>query len=256
MGFVLGFLGACLGIVAGIGIIAFVIYAKVRSVVGPVGMKEIKEAAKNMKDLKREEYTREKNAGGITKLIESSIIRDFGDFNKDFLYSKAEKNLMSIFNAIEDKSVEKIKNDNDLIYMYSTIRDKVQDIKNNNITIKYDNVQFHRHAIKDYSKTDGKATITLSSTVGYNYINDSDKNVKKYYSGLKRETRYTTKFVYVYDETKFKYNQKAYMISCPNCGAPLNKFGAGNCEYCGTYIKPINLKNWYMVSYDEDYKNF
>ena len=70
MGFVLGFLGACLGIVAGIGIIAFVIYAKVRSVVGPVGMKEIKEAAKNMKDLKREEYTREKNVGGITKLIE------------------------------------------------------------------------------------------------------------------------------------------------------------------------------------------
>ena len=59
---------------------------------------------------------------------------------------------------------------------------------------------------------------------------------------------------FIYDETKFKYNQMAHTISCPNCGAPLGKLGEGNCQYCGTYIKPINLKGWYMVSYSEDYK--
>ncbi|MBR3673007.1 MAG: zinc ribbon domain-containing protein [Clostridia bacterium] len=254
MGFVLGFLGACLGIVAGVGIIVAVIYIKVRSVVGPANMKELAEVAKNAKNIEQQEYMREKNVGGITKLIEPVIIRDFGDFNKDFLFSKVEKNLIKIFTAIECKSIDEIKNDDDLIYMYSTIRDKIKDIKDNNVNIKYDDVQFHAHAIKDYSKSDGKATITLSSTLEYYYSNDSDKHAEKKFAGLKKQTRYTTQFVYVYDETKFKYNQKAITISCPNCGAPLNKLGAGNCQYCGTYIKPINLKGWYMVSYKEDYK--
>ena len=255
MGFLLGFLGACLGIVAGVGIIAGAIYFKVRSMVGPADMKILKEAAKNARNVEQIEYSREKNVSGITRLLEPSIIRDFGDFNKDFLFSKVEKNLRKIFTALEDKNIEEIRKDDDLIYMFSQIRDKVKDLKDNNINVKYDDVQFHAHAIKDYQKSDGKATLTLLSTLGYYYSDDSDKKIKKkHLENLKKETRYTTQFVYVYDETKFKYNQKAITISCPNCGAPLNKLGAGNCQYCGTYIKPINLKGWYMVSYKEDYK--
>ena len=96
--------------------------------------------------------------------------------------------------------------------------------------------------------------ITLTSTVEYYYSNSSVNYDKKDYNSLKKQTRYTTKFVYVYDETKFKYNQKAFSINCPNCGAPLLKLGEGNCSYCGTYIKPINLKNWYMISYKDDYE--
>ena len=254
MGFLLSLLGACLGLVLGVFVIIMIIYWKVRGIVGPIHMKEIASAAKNIKNIEQQEYTREKNVGGITKLIEPVILRDFNDFNKDFLFSKVEKNLNKIFTALEDKSINDIKNDNDLIYMYSTIRDKIQDLKNDNINVKYDDVKFHAHAIKDYNKTVGKATITISSTLEYYYSNDSDKKVQKQFSNLKKQTRYTTQFVYVYDESKFKYNQKAYAISCPNCGAPLMKFGAGNCQYCGTYIEPINLKAWYMVSYKEDYK--
>jgi len=254
MGFVLGFLGACLGIIAGIGIIVFIIYVKVRGMVGPANMKEIMKAARNARDYERQEYSREKNVSGMTKVLEPAILRDFEDFNKDFLFSKVEKNLLKIFNAMEEKTDEEIRKDNDLIYMYSTVRDKIQDLKNNNVNVKYDDVVFHRHAIKDYLKSAGKATVTLSSTLEYYYSDDSNKNKNKKFSDLKRQTRYTTQFVYVYDETKFKYNQMAHTISCPNCGAPLGKLGAGNCQYCGTYIKPINLKGWYMVSYSEDYK--
>lgn len=254
MGFVLGFLGACLGIIAGVFVIVGIVYIKVRGMVGPANMKELIKAAKNAKSIEKQEYMREKNVSGMTKVLEPAILRDFNDFNKDFLFGKVEKNLLKIFNAIEEKSVEEIRKDNDLIYMYSTVRDKVQDIKNNNINIKYDDVVFHRHAIKDYLKSAGKATVTLSSTLEYYYSDDSDKNKNKKFADLKKQTRYTTQFVYVYDETKFKYNQMAHTISCPNCGAPLGKLGEGNCQYCGTYIKPINLKGWYMVSYSEDYK--
>lgn len=254
MSFLLGFLGACIGIIAAIVIVVLAVYIKVRSMVGPANMGELMEAAKNAKDIEQQEYSREKSICGMTKVLEPAILRDFKDFNKDFLFNKVEKNLTKIFNAIEEKNDEEIRKDNDLIYMYSTIRDKIQDLKNNNITIKYDDVVFHRHAIKDYLKSDGKATINLSTTLEYYYSDDSQKKKKNKFENLKRQTRYTTQFVYVYDETKFKYNQMAHTISCPNCGAPLRKLGEGNCQYCGTYIKPINLKGWYMVSYSEDYK--
>ncbi len=252
MEFVLGLLGAIIGIIVCIGIIVMAIYIRVRGIVGPVNMKEIIKAMKNAKNIEQQEYMREKNVSGMTKVLEPAILKDFEDFNKEFLFSKVEKNLLKIFNAIEEKSDQEIKNDNDLIYMYSTIRDKIQDLKSNNVNIKYDDVKFHRHAIKDYQKSVGKATITVSSTLEYYYRDDSKKNKK--FEDLKKQTRYTTKFVYVYDETKFKYNQMVRTISCPNCGAPLGKLGAGNCQYCGTYIKPINLKGWYIVSYSEDYK--
>lgn len=253
MEFVLGFLGACLGIVAGIVLICMVIYIKIRGTVGPANMKELVKAAKNAKNIELQEYSREKNVSGMTAVLEPAILRDFKDFNKNFLYGKVEKNLMKIFNATEEKSVEDIKEDDDLIYMYSTIRDKIQDLKNNNIDIKYDEVKFHRHAIKNYLKSSGTATIDISSTLEY-YYSDSSKKQNKKYEGLKKQTRYSTQFVYVYDESKFKYNKMTLTISCPNCGAPLNKLGEGNCQYCGTYIKPVNLKGWYMVSYKDDYK--
>ena len=252
MGFLMAFLGTCGGILAAIFIIIMVIYIKVRGIVGPAGTKELAKAASAAKDIEKQEYTREKNVSGMTKVLEPAILRDFNDFNKDFLFSKVEKNLVKIFTALEEKSVEDIRNDNDLIYMYSAIRDKIQDLKNDNVNVKYDDVKFNRHAIKDYSKTAGKATITISSTLEYYYDDGGSKSKK--FNGLKKQTRYTTQFVYVYDETQFKYNQKTYMVSCPNCGAPLRKLNEGNCEYCGTYVKSINLRHWYMVSYSEDYK--
>lgn len=254
MGVILGFLGACIGVIVGLGIIILIIYIKVRGAVGPANMKTLMNAAKNAKNYEQQEYTRVKSVSGMTKLLEPAIIRDFGDFNKDFLFSKVEKNLTKIFNSIENKDIDKIKNDNDLIYMYPTIREKIIDMQNNNILVKYDEVKFHAHAIKDYIKSAGKATIKISTSLEYYYTDTGKTNKKKEYSNIKKQTRYTTEFVYVYDESKFKHNENVLTISCPNCGAPLGRLGAGNCSYCGTYIEPINLKGWYMVSYKEDYK--
>lgn len=254
MGFIVGFIGAFLGIIAGIVIIILIIYLIIRNAVGTTGVKEIMHAVKTTKSIEQQEYIRTKNLIGMTTLLEPLIMKDFNDFNKDFLYSKVENNLRKIFNAIENKLDNEIKNDKDLIYIYPSIIEKIQDIKNDNIDIKYDDVVFHAHAIKEYEKSCGKATIAISSALEYYYSNTGDKRIEKRFKGLKKQTRYTTKFVYIYDETKFESNQTVLTRSCPNCGAPLTKLGAENCLYCGTSIEYINLKRWYMVSYKEDFK--
>lgn len=255
MGFITGLLGGFLGLIIAVIAICAVVYFKVKKSVGSANMNELMKAAKNAKNIEAQEYSRQKSVRGITKLIEPEIIRDFGDFNKDYLFTKVEKNLRTILTALEDKSESLVQNDPDLIYMYGTVRDHIQDMRGQNINIKYDNIVFHEHAIKNYNKAPGRATITVSTTLEYYYSNDSQHNKKKEFNGIKKQTRYTTQYVYIYDESKFQHNERNFGISCPNCGAPLEFLGAGNCAYCGIYIKPINLKNWFMVSYKEDYPN-
>lgn len=252
MSFLLGLLGAFFGIIAVIFFIIFLILIIVRIKFGKGAYKDVKNAFKYAKDLKKQEYARPKDVSGMTKLLEGPIQRDFADFNIAMLFSLIEKDLRKIFTAIENKTTIEIKKDKDLDLMYSKLADKIEDMKNQNINIKYADVAFNRHAIKRYDKKNGMATITTSSSVEYFYSSNA-KN-EKMYSDVKKQTRYVCEFVYVYDETKVGYDKQAFGIHCPNCGAPLRNLGAGNCDYCGIHVEPINLKGWKMVSYKEDYK--
>lgn len=78
---------------------------------------------------------------------------------------------------------------------------------------------------------------------------------KTQYNDIKKQTRFTTKYIYVYDESKLKDDfYKMVFLHCPNCGAPLKSI-RGNvvCEYCGSYVDPVNLKEWKIVYYKDDY---
>ena len=253
MSFLLGFIGTILGIIVAILIVIAIIVNRLDKAFGTANMKMLINAIKNHKQLAQEEYAREKNVNGMTKLIEPEIIRDFPEFNKNLLFNKVESNLRKIFNSIENKSINEIKNDEDLILIFSTLKEQIQDLKTRNVEIKYNDVVFHRHAIKKYMKTKGMATITTSTTLEY-YYNDSEKDDT--YNNIKKQTRYTCEFVYIYDENKLGEYKKVFSIPCPNGGAPLKKFDNGDieCEYCSSNVKPINLKLWKMSSYKEDYK--
>lgn len=251
MSFLLGFLGAVLGIALIIIILVLIVYNFIRKTVGRNNIKQLIHVAKNTKSIQDEEYTRIKNVSGMTKLLEPEIIKDFPDFNKELLFSKVESNLIKIFNAIENKTIDNIKNDEDLELIYLSIEDSVRSLKLSNKKIQYDDVKFHEHAIKQYMKREGIATITTSSTLEY-YYRDTMKNNER--SNMKKQTRYTCKFVYIYDENKIGKSKKNFSISCPNCGAPLKGIGSYTCEYCSSHIEPVNLKMWKMSSFKEDYK--
>ena len=177
MGFVLGFLGACVGIVAGVAIIVGVVRSKLRNFIGDEQMDELVEAAKNANTVKKQEYARPKSVAGITNLIEPEIIRDFKEFNKEVLFSRAEKDLRKILTALETKSTAEIRKDRDLVYIQSTIEDKINDMRGTGLSVKYDDIKFHNHAIKSYNKSKGRATIAISSTLEY-YYDSSDKKFK------------------------------------------------------------------------------
>lgn len=254
MGFLLGFIGALIGVLVAIGVVILIILSKVKKVTGELAFKEFLGEAKNVTSYKREEYSRIKDVSGMTKLLEPSIIKDFNDFNKDLIYATVEKNLAKIFNCIENKSVTSIAKDKDLSTILPSLKEKISDLEGLDVEIKYDNLKFHKHAIKDYRRDQGTATITISSSLEYYYIctgKDKEKVLSKnYFPDLKKQTRYITQFAYIYDESKFKGDISIYAEHCPNCGAPVTK--VGKCNYCQTYLEEVNLKLWKMSSYKED----
>ncbi len=252
MSFLLGFLGAIIGIIFIIIVIIVFIIIGVSKSVGINDLKTIFGAAKNAKQIAEEDAYRQKNVSGITKLLEPEILRDFPDFNKNLLYSIAESNLRKIFSAIENKSLAGIDKDEELILILPKLKEKIEDIKERKVEIKYDDIVFHENAIKKYEKVKGMATVTISTTLEYYYKN-SDKK-ENLCNNIKRQTRYTCEFVYIYDETKLEKKNNIIVINCPNCGAPLRNLELGECEYCSSHFEPINLKLWKMSSYKEDYK--
>ena len=161
MEFLLGFLGAILGIVLVIVVIALVILKSVGKMVGINEMKTLIGVAKNTKQIAKEDAYRQKNVSGITKLLEPEILRDFPDFNKDLLYSIVESNLRKIFSAIENKSLAGIEKDDDLILLLPKLKEKIIDLKERNVDIKYDDIVFHENAIKSYIKKRGMATVEI-----------------------------------------------------------------------------------------------
>lgn len=229
----------------------FIIYLKAKNTLKKNGI-NLKSELKNSVNYERQEYSRIKDVRGLTTMLEPLILEDFSNFNKELMYSLCERNLRKVFNCIEEKNYDCIKNDDDFIYLKSDLKSKIDDMNSNGSIERFDNVEFNRHAIYRYIKEKGKATIKISSSVSY-YYETNIKN-RKSFPNILKQTRYTSEFVYVYDESKFISSQTSFSIHCPNCGAPVKKINREYCEYCGNHIEPINLKTWKMSSYSEDYK--
>lgn len=193
MSFLFAFLGTILGIIVTIGIIVFFIYYKLAKSIGKANLKDLINVAKNTSDIEAEEYSRPKNISGMTNLLEPVILKDFPEFNKDLLFNITEENLRKILSSIQNKNTQELEKDDSLSFIKDTITKIIEDYKQSNINVEYKDIKFHRHAIKDYRKSAGKATITISSTLEYYY--KSNKKDEKQFENLKKQTRYTTRFL-------------------------------------------------------------
>jgi len=230
-------------------IFTFVLYIifKVKKSIGKERISELTNVIKTSRDIAREELNREKSVVGMTSLVLPQVVRDIPDFNVNAIYNTIESNLNKIFLAIENKKNIK---DEDLLLLEDSINSSIDDMKDRNIDVRYDDVVFHKHALKRYENKNGVATLTTSSTLEYYYIDGKSKN-----SDVKRQTRYTCTFVYIFDYKKIsnKNREKLFVLHCPNCGAPLDSFETANCKYCMSRVGDVLAKTWKMIGYKEDY---
>lgn len=250
MSFLFGFLGAIIGIIVVVLLVVFIVLKIIQRNLGITGINSISSLKDFSDNCIMENSNIPKSVNGMTSLVEPQILNDFPDFNKEIIFSLVESNLKTIFSEIENLKIEKKP---ELELLNNILEKEIEDLKEQRVVIKYDNVVFHRHALKRYEKSNGIATITTSSTLEYNYYDSRRKENPTY----KTQTRYTCKFVYIYDVNKIQKNTShpVFIFNCPNCGAPLTNLDKAECVYCGSHIEEINLKTWNMSSYKDDYMN-
>lgn len=223
--------------------LALFVYLKIKIMLKKAGIdnifKEIKDSSDRIRDSK-------KSISGMTRLLEPLISEDFKTFNKEELFNRSEKNLRTVFSALENYSMDGFK---DMPLLYEIVKKEIEDMRDNQIKVEYNDIVFHDFAIKNYHKTASEAVIEIAVSLQYSYKKYKKNKLVK--SKENYQTRYLVKFIYIIDDVLFTKSKKVYGITCPNCGAAIKTLGDKNCAYCGAVIKDINLKAWFMSSYQE-----
>lgn len=243
-------LGTIIGVILFLLLIALIIYKKIKQVGRDLGFDNISHIKSLVEEGEYEAKYTHKNATGMTKLLLPKIVEDFPNFSESELYNKVEVSLLSIFKSLEDK---KVSNNDELVLIKGNLNEVINDLKQNKISVLYDDIKFHKHALKYYKKENGALNITVSTSLEYYYekkIGDKIVNKKEDY---KKQTSYTTEFIYVYNPLDFSKGETLVGINCPNCGAPVKSLKNKVCSYCNSGLEDINLKSWYIISYKENY---
>ena len=243
------FIFAFLGIVLGFLVVALIIYLFIKRMMNKAGISL--ESIKNMKEeLEEEEAGREKQISGMTNVFLPQILKDFKEFNLDEIYLLTESSLRSIFNAIEKKD-RNILNTKDFNLINKKMKLQLEDLIDSDIIYKYDDINFHRHAIKSYVNSGGVAKLEISSSLEY-YYSKSKNGAILHHNKYKEQVCCVTTFVYIADETAYTKDIDVYGLNCPNCGAVVRALHKKECNYCHTAlnIQVVDLiKCWKLIDY-------
>ncbi len=244
------------GIVFGIFVILFFIYVWFRSMLNRYGWKgksllNIYQEAKRTNDQNKIKH---KQVSGMTHVLLPRILRDFPDFQETEFYVQTEKCIRVILKSIEEKKTDCLQEE-----MFFLLREKmalqISDLCDAGIERFYDDIIFHKHAIKSYKNVKGVIELKVSSSLEYYYIEKKDGKVL-ISDQYKKQTRFTTTYVYVYDVQKAGFDARVLGITCPSCGGPLSNLKEKACPYCqsGIHIQVANLtKCWKVIDLKEDY---
>jgi len=249
--FLIGFLGVILGIF----VFLFFLYLFVRSVMNRYGFrgKSFRSLYQEIKASEAKAKTRHKQVSGMNRVLLPSILRDFKDFDENVFYQRTEETIRIIFDAIEKRNDKNLIGD-DYLLIQERITLQIQDLLESNVQKRYDDIIFHKHAIKSYKNFKGMIKLEVSSSLEYYY--EEKRNGKIVVpSKYKKQTRYITTFVYIHDTKKAGFDFRVLGITCPSCGGPLSDLKAKKCPYCqsGIHFQVANLvKSWKVIDLKED----
>lgn len=249
MEFLLGFLGIIFGLIFIIALIYIIIVIKLRK----FGFKSYR-LSQIKKEIEEIQDSKPKQVSGMTEIYLPQILKDFPDFNINQIYLLVEQSIRKILNSIEDKNIT-ILEDKDLNLINKKLKLQLEDLIKNDISYTYDDIVFHKHAIKNYSYKNGIATLDISSSVEYYYKKEKEGKRLTQDTGKKKQARYITKFVYIVDSDAYEKDINIYGLNCPNCGAVIHSLKEQTCSYCktGLNIQVVNLlKCWKLIDFKDN----
>ena len=158
------FLGSIVGVILIVSVLMIIIVHKLNNSLGKENVKLLKdritEGIKNGELYDGDvSLLEQKNITGMTDVYKPLIEKDFDDFNINELFNLNNKNLKSIFNALESKDISNITDDSSFDLIRGNIYQEIQDMISSDTEVMYDDIRINRNTIKSYVNKDGSATI-------------------------------------------------------------------------------------------------
>lgn len=250
------FLFSFLGIVVGVLVLILLLALWFRFMLNRFGFrgKSLSSIYREAMRLREENAKKHKQVSSLTSVLLPTIQKDFPDFSEEQFYEKTEETIRYVLQSLENLDTKKLEKED-----FSLIKDKIQlqveDLKDSKVRRTYDDIIFHKHAIKSYKKFQGMVKLIVSSSLEYFYEEKVDDKVVVS-KDSKKQTRYTTTFVYIYDTKKAGFDARVLGFVCPSCGAPIEDVTKKHCKYChsGIHLQIANLTRcWKVIELTEDY---
>jgi len=248
-------LGGFIGVLLGFITILLLMYIAIKVILNKFGFgsKSLLTLYNEAIKVRESEEQKPKQLGGMTNVLLPIIREDFKDFSEKEFYYLVEKSLRNIFQAINEKNSNKLLKNDTFNLINDKIRLYIEDLNTFNKKYTYNDIVFHNHTIKNYTKKNGMINLEISSSLEYYYEEYFEGKIvfKKEY---KKQARYTTTFVYIIDTKVAGFDINVLGLNCPNCGSPVTSLNQQSCKYCKTVlnIQVANLlKCWKIIDYKE-----
>ena len=105
-------------------------------------------------------------------------------------------------------------------------------------------ISVHKSVISRYNKQANNISITCQTSLKY-------KNPKKQYVGEYKQSRFTTEVIYMQKLDDYYEKDCLGVYTCPNCGASVDNYNGGVCEYCGSKLRDLNVRIWSVGNIEE-----
>lgn len=241
-------------IIAGALLVLWAAY-KIKRAVEPIAP-ILAAAASLIKDpdsFKKETQEEPASLNGMDSVVLPLIQKDFPDFNVEEIRRKAERSLLSVFNALESQDVTMLSDEVSPAF-YEKTRAEIADLKSRGASVKYDDVKIHRTVISRYIREGSRRVIRMQTGLEYRYCLKEGGRVVSGSEDYKTQAKYETEIAYVQDLAKIKggaaeSNEELFVLNCPNCGAPLPDPTSTYCSYCNAHLHPIYLNTWVFTDY-------
>ena len=186
----------------------------------------------------------------MTKLYLPTSNRDFPAFNGPEERIAIEKRLVSVLAARQALDLSKLVSPSESLR--ERVRLAIEDDRMNGLTRSFSDIVIHKTAIADYKNLPTLTEIRIVSSVGF-LASLSGESVKKSEGKARAaalaaphrvETSVTSVLVHAQSVNVKSGYQKIVGISCPHCGAPLQRADARICPFCKSALVQTDSMVW------------
>jgi len=203
-----------------------------------------------IKSMEMEQSITPKSVSAATSLYLPQITKDFPDFHYGEMKTRAENVLISYLRSVDAMNAGLLTEGT--TELKDSLSMRIEALRRMGQKEHFQNIKVHRTEISQYRKAKGRCSVVMQSAVEYVHYVEKGGSIQKGRNDIREQSKYDIEVIYIQDRDFIENHDDAGLaMNCPNCGAPLKKLGAKQCDYCDSPIVEFNIRTWNFAAVKE-----